>query len=523
MQKEEIIIEWLHNIFLKNWDDLLKINGNFNDHKLLSYEKRKIFFPFIPIETDGYSLRNFIALILKYLFNFNSNSFIIILYNNNNSIVWAAFQKTDSYSFTELIELNTSRIDLNSILETQNSQAQLLYLQNLLEELKINSPIDFSLLLNIDVVSEFKEIYESHSNLLEFYSQIWDLMARHFNKHTLRFNPEPPFFKFLRRLSTKNVILNASEFQKLFGNLLPHQNIIINFLDKEFNSAFAIISAQNYLQIQFLNYDFLINYIARYENEHEKGLEYLNKIIKTTTPVLINNRRVEVTAAITLTEDIWLMIQDIMSQYRFEYIFDRIFEMTQDVEDTWTLEKKFVLFRHLGKSFMGFQLQRLISNQLSLLLTSILRLQNELTTHTLWFIVNDSLELIYMLEIDFKQGTFDRLSMISDSQVFKLFNSEPDKTLGIKKVHLHFAENGCWFNQMVVITTQDLNLLITFLPQLTTIKGSLKYLNIIENIITYRMYFYPSNFFADLISRKGATYFFKNILFPIILSNPRSK
>jgi hypothetical protein len=107
--------------------------------------------------------------------------------------------------------------------------------------------------------------------------------------------------------------------------------------------------------------------------------------------------------------------------------------------------------------------------------------------------------------------------MISDPVLFELFNSEPDKELAVKKAHFYFAEQAKWINQVIVITAQDLNQLVAFLPLLTTIKGSLKYLNMIENIINYRMFFYPPNFFADLIGRKGATYVFKNILFAEIL------
>jgi hypothetical protein len=107
--------------------------------------------------------------------------------------------------------------------------------------------------------------------------------------------------------------------------------------------------------------------------------------------------------------------------------------------------------------------------------------------------------------------------MISDQNLFELFKSEPDKELGVKKAHFYFASQGKWVHQIIIITAQDLNQLVAVLPLLTSIKGSLKYLNIIENIVNYRMFFYPSNFFADLIGRKGASYFFKNIIFPMLL------
>ena len=517
MSKDEVVLQWLHRKFLEQWKQFLNISKNFRDQDPFPYNNRKIILPFIPTEADGYSLRNFIALVLKFLFNSDSNSFVIIIYDNHNSVLWTAFQKTESYSFIELIELNEHLSEFNSFLKMEGKKERLRFLKNLLEKLEISSELGFYLLINVEVVSEFKAIWDNHFNLLEFYSRIWDLMARNFDNKKLQFFPEPLFFKFFRRLTTKNVILNASEFQKFFGNLLPTQNLIINFLDKDFPSAFAILSKQNELQLQFLNYDFLQNHLRRWEVKQEKGLEYFNKIIKTTTPLLTNNQKVKATAAITITEDIWLMVRDIMSRYSFEYLFDRFFDIIREVEEKWTIERKFILFRRWGKSFMGFQLHRLIPTQITSIITSILSFQNAALTRTAWFIVNDSLELIYILGADFQEGQFNRIYMISNPTIFELFNSEPDKALGVKKVHSYLAETDAWVNQILVITTQDLNLLISFLPLLTSIKGSLKYLNMIENIITYRMYFYPPNFFADLISRKGATYFFKDIMFPMFL------
>jgi hypothetical protein len=108
--------------------------------------------------------------------------------------------------------------------------------------------------------------------------------------------------------------------------------------------------------------------------------------------------------------------------------------------------------------------------------------------------------------------------MISDTALFKKFNSETNKTMAVKKAHRYLAEHHKWIDQIVAVTEQDLNLLLAFMPLLTSIKGSLKYLGMIENIISYRMFFHPPNFFADLISRKGAIHFFKNIMFPLFLN-----
>ncbi len=522
MTNDERIFQWLHNTFLKQWNHMLTINRNYSPQKQIPYVDRKIFFPLIPLEADGYSVRNFLAFVLKYLVKLDSNSFLILLCNTHHELLWAAFQKTQSYAFTELIELNEQLDELNACLTIENRGERFNCVQSLLKKYHISQDLGFYLLLNIEVVSEFKEIYENFSSLLDFYSQIWDLMARHFKSHTLQFYPEPLFFKFFRHLTTKNFIFNASEFKKLLGNLLPTQNLILLFLERDFFAGLAIMTRQNDLHLQFLNHDTLQNHLLKYEKNQEKGLEYLNKIVKATTPLTIKNQRIQATASITLTEDIWLMIQDIMTQYRFEYTLDRFFEMLRETEEKWTIERKIILFRRWGKSFMSFQIHKLIPTQISSIIASILRFQNETITRTVWLVVNDSLELIYILGLEFQMGLFTRIYMISNPTIVELFNSESDKALGVKKVHSYFAENKTWVNQLIVINSQDLNLLISFSPLLTTIKGSLKYLNLIENIITYHMYFYPPNFFADLIGRKGATYFFKNILFPMSLSKTDS-
>ncbi|NVM53966.1 MAG: hypothetical protein HWN66_09725 [Candidatus Helarchaeota archaeon] len=519
MSSENLVISWLRSDFLENWKQILKLNKKFNNQEAQSLEECKLIFPFIPIEADGYSVHNFTALILKYLFPLNSDFLIIILNKNNDSILWAGFQKTEQFSFTELIELDKHLEELTSFLNLKNKEEKLSNLQNLLKKNGISSTLSFYLLLNSEVVSDFKKIYENHSNLLEFYSQIWNLMAKYFKQQTLQFYPEPLFFKFFRRLTTKNFTLNATEFENFLGNLLPIQNLVMTFLDQEYPSCIAFITKQDRLQIQFIDHKILQNYLADYAINQEKGLEYLNKLVKNKIRLLIKNEKVRATTAITITEDIWVILQDIMTHYSFEYLLDRFFQMSQMVEEKWTMEQKIVLFKRWGKAFMSFQLNRLIPTQISTILTSILSFNNPAQTRTVWFIINDSFELLYILGINFKAGLFNRIYMISNPKIFELFNSEPDKALGVRKAHFYFAENENWIDQIIVITAQDLNLLIAFVPLLTSIKGSLKYLKMIENIITYRMYFYPNNFFADLISRKGAIYFFKNIMFPLVLNN----
>jgi len=520
MSNEESVKKWLNKEFLKHWKQMISINKTINEDKMVSSAERKLIFPFIPIEADGYSIRNLLTLIFKYLFPVNSNAMILVSNNNGDSVVWAAFQQMKNFSIIGLIEFEDQLQHFTPVLNNKKYEQRFSFLNELLKKLEISDELGFYLLISIEVVSEFKEIFENHSNLLEFYARIWDLMVKHFKEQTLQIFPEPLFFKFLRRLSTTNMSLHAAEFEQFLGNLLPTQNLIISFLDKDIISGLAISSKQNYLQLQALEYDLLQKNLQRYKMNQEKGLEYLNKLIKSTTPFLINNLKVEATAAITVTEDFWLMLKDVMSHYSLEYAIDQFFNISQKVEDQWTVERKMVLFRRWGKSFMGFQLHRLVPSRISAIMAAILNFNHPFQTRSCWLIIDDSLELLYILGVDYYAGKFNRIYMISDPNLFELFNTETDKALAVKKAHFYFADNANWVDQIIVITTKDLNLLISFLPLLTSIKGSLKYLNMIENIITYRMYFYPPNFLADLISRKGTTYFFKNILFPMVLKSP---
>ena len=520
MSNEESALEWLHKVFLKNWKQMISINKSYDKNEMLSSAERRVTFPFIPIEGDGYSLRNLLNLIFKYLFPVNSNAMILVSSQNNDSIVWAAFQQIKNSSIIGLIEFDEQLQQFTPVLNTEIYEHRFTFLSELLKKLKISSELGFYLLINIEVLSEFKEIFENHSNLLEFYARIWDLMVKHFKEQILQIFPEPLFFKFLRRLTTINMSLPAIAFEQFLGSLLPTQNLIITFLEKDNPSGLAISSKQNHLQLQILEYDLLQKNLQRYKNNQENGLEYLNKLIKSTTPFLINNMKVEATAAITVTENFWLMLKDIMSHHSLEYAIDQLLNMSKKVEEEWTVERKMVLFKRWGKSFMSFQLNRLIPSRITDIITSIINFNHPFQTRTCWLIVDDSLKLLYVLGVDFKAGIFNRIYMISDPNLFELFNTEPTKTLAVKKAHFYFADNANWVDQIIVITTKDLNLLISFFPLLTSIKGSLKYLSMIENIITYRMYFYPPNFLADLISRKGTTYFFKNILFPMVLKNP---
>jgi hypothetical protein len=292
---------------------------------------------------------------------------------------------------------------------------------------------------------------------------------------------------------------------------------MITFLNQDLLSSFALITQHNQLQIQFLDYDLLQSCVTKFEELHEEGLDYFNKLLKNKVTLLIDRQKVKPSIAITYTEQFWKILQNIMIRYSFENLIDQNFELAKEVEEKWTIDPEIVLLRRWGKTFMEFQLQKLIPTQFSNIVSSILRFSNEDQTQTVWFIVNDALELLYILEIDYKRGSFNRMYMISDQNLFELFKSEPDKELGVKKAHFYFASQGKWVHQIIIITAQDLNQLVAVLPLLTSIKGSLKYLNIIENIVNYRMFFYPSNFFADLIGRKGASYFFKNIIFPMLL------
>lgn len=517
MPAENLVLEWLRKVFLKHWKQLIEIGKNFNAKTTVSRDKRSLTFPFIPIEADGYAVRNFLAFIMKFLFEINPNAFILISNESNDSLLWAAFQDVESFSIIELTEFNNDLQELSPFLSCEDEIDRLNFLQDFLEKQEISSELGFYLKLNIVTVAEFKKIFEEHDDLLDFYSKIWDWLSTHFNTKNIQFYPEPLFFEFFRKLSTLNLTLNALEFKKLFGNLLPSQDLMVSFLDKDILSVIGLITKPNQLQIQFLDHDLVQNCLTKFNEKRDKGLDYFNKLIKSKATLLINHQRVKPSAAITFTEDFWKKIQNIMTQYSFENLIDQYFEIAKEVEEKWTIEREIVLFRRWGKSFMGFQLQKLIPNQFSSIIASVTRFLNEVRTQTVWFIVNDVLKLVYILETDYKRGLFQRAFMISDANLFELFNSYPDKELAVKKAHSYFSAQGKWVNQIIVITSQDLNQLVAFLPLLTTIKGSLKYLNMIENIIKYRMFFYPPNFFADLIDRKGATYFFKNIIFPEIL------
>jgi len=96
------------------------------------------------------------------------------------------------------------------------------------------------------------------------------------------------------------------------------------------------------------------------------------------------------------------MLQDIMNRYSFEYLVDKFFEITQETEEKWTVERKFVLFRRWGSNFIGVQLHRLIPTRPTSIVTSVLSFLNEVMTRTIWLIVNDSLKLIYIVGIDFE-------------------------------------------------------------------------------------------------------------------------
>lgn len=516
---EKTVMKWFHTDFLRHWKELMELNKKLMDEEPKELDKKEIIFPFIPIKADPKTIQNLIALILKYLFQLKTNSFIICIQDQKNSTIWAGLQKVEGFYFTDLLELDPQQINSSNLFTIKDKQERIESLKKLLKQNLYLSDLDFYLLLNIEVISKFKLILEEHTDLLDFYSKIWDLMGFHFINGSIEFFPEPLFFKFLRRLTTKNAILKASEFKKIFGNLLPTQNILVNFLDKQYLSSIVISTKPNHLQLQFPPYSILKNQITRLKVKQNDELTDINKSFKAGIPIMINNQQIEPIATITLTESFWLTLQEIMVHNDFEYMMEKIFEFIKKIEENWALERNLILFRRWGKSFMRFNIDQLLPSQPINVFSSVLSFLNVLQTRTMWFIVNDQLELLYILGVDFEEGKFKRLYMVSDQYLYELFNSESDKVLAITKAHYYLAENGSWVNQMIGITVQDLNQLITFLPLLTSVKGSLKYLAMIENIITYRTYFYPPNFFADLIARKGSTYFFKNIWFPMIINN----
>jgi hypothetical protein len=518
MADEAIVTQWLKTEFLNHWKRMLQINRRFIRHESLSEKERSLIFPFIPIRADGYSLRNFLAFILKYIFVKDCDSFIVIIRGSKNTVLWAAAQKIESNSLTELIELAEFAEVLNTCLSITDRENCLEFLQETMETLELSINLGFYLLLDIQVIAKFKDIQNNHTGLLDFYSQVWDLMAQHFADKKLEIYPEPILFRFFRRLTTKTFLLNVNEFSKIFSFLLPKQNLIVNFLDDDCLSSLIVSTQKDSLLFQFPDYNLIQSNLSRYKHGHENDLETLNKTILATIPLEAQPHKINPSASITVTEDFWLTLQKILTETNLESAITHLFEMITDIEEQWSIEPKILLFKRWGKSFMEFNITQLIPTEPMHILKSLHRFQYEALTRIFLYIVDDSLVLISILGIEYEYGTFRKLYLVSDPSLYELYNSEPDKVVGIKKSHFHLAEHGTWVNQLIAITVQDLNQLITFIPLLTNVKGSLKYLGIIENIITYRMYFYPPNFLADLIRRKGATHFLKNLFFPMILA-----
>ncbi len=518
MGDEKTVIQWLKTDFLAHWRRMIEINKSFNHHARLSVTERSLIFPFIPIHADGYSLRDFLAPILKYLIVKDCDSFIIILTDSKDTILWAAAQKVEANSLTDIIELGNFVEALNPFVSIADREKRMKFLRKTVADLGIPLNLGFYLLLDLQVVSKFKEILKNHTDLLDFYSQIWDLMAQHFQDKKLQIYPEPILFKLLRRLTTKTFILNVKEFSKIFSFLLPKQNLMVNFLEGDRLSSLIISTRNNLLEIHFPDYHLIQLNFSAYKRNREDDLEYLNKTMLGTISIEIESQKIKPSASITVREEFWQQLQNILTDRNSENAINLLFDMIKDVEESWTIEPKILLFRRWGKSFMEFNISQLIPTEPMHVITTLHRFQNEALTRIFLYIVDDSLVLTTIVEIEYEYGAFRKLCLVSDPLLYEIYNSEPDKVMGIKKSHFHLATHGKWVNQIIAVTAQDLNLLTTFIPLLTNVKGSLKYLSMIENIITYRMYFYPPDFLADLIRRKGVTHFFKNLLFPMILA-----
>lgn len=518
MTEVNSIVEWLQTDFLRDWKQMLTTNHHYVMKQHLNLDERMILFPFIPKRIDGYSFHNFLRFIIKYLFPANSNFLILVVNRANDSILWGAIQKSEGFTFTELIEISEGPKVFSPIFTIQDLEAKMQFLQAALNDLGLSAKIGFYCTIDIDAIANFKHIYENIPAFLQFYSKLWGLISIHFQKANIVFYPEPLLFKFLRRLSTRNLLLPASEFELLLKNLLPTQNLIVSFIEETAITSIAFNTTPNGLQLEFLDFDFLQTAWTDYQKHRDEGLEYFNKLIKNKTRLIGSKSIFKPSAAITLKELFWLTLQKIMTRYNFEFFLEQYLELGKSVEEQWTIEQKIVLFRHWGKNFLRFQLSNLLPLQIPLFFTSILSFQNPAQTKMCWFIVDDQLQLLSIIGIDYISGLFNRIYAITDPVLFELFNGESNKSLAVKKAHLHLAETQeDWIDQICAVTVQDLNLLIASFPLLTSIKGSLKYLSIIENIISLRMYFYPPNFFADLIAQKGAIYFFKNIFFSQIL------
>jgi len=483
-----------------------------------------VLFPFIPVEADGYTLRHFLSFILKYFFP-ASPHFLILVYDQSQSVfLWGGLQQVDSFTFTKLIELTDTQLKaLNPLLTYQKEEEKFQFLQTTLNQFGTSIQIGFVLQITLEVISDFEQSYNTRSNLLNFYANIWDLMRIHFTNKNIQFYQEPLFFKFFRRMTTKTANLDASQFKELLKILLPKQLIILSFLGVSACSSIALISSRDSFQLQFLNYTTFQQYFQEYFEKSNDELESVNETIKNKTRITLEKQTLQPSAAIAVTESFWQVIQKAMIHYRLESFLDQFLELSKKVETNWTIAPKIVLFRRWGKSFMHFQLDHFIPTQVSSVTNTILKFQYPHELKTCWFIVDDNLKLLYIFRVDFLSGKFHRIYPITDPPLFELFNSESNKSLAVRKVHHYLAEHLRWVHQIIVITVQDLQLLINFFPLLTSLKGSLKYLSIFENVITYRMYFYPPNLLASLIVRKGAISFFKDLMFPLLLNRNENR
>jgi len=72
------ILNWFDEL-IENWKTIIEINNKIFSKEQVSNDEIKIFFPFIPLELDCYTLYNAFYHIFPKLFNKNGDSLIIIL------------------------------------------------------------------------------------------------------------------------------------------------------------------------------------------------------------------------------------------------------------------------------------------------------------------------------------------------------------------------------------------------------------------------------------------------------------
>jgi len=439
-----------------------------------------------------------------------------------DEILWSAVQYEEEGNFIEFRKFDFDRKKEILDLIRQNNIKEI---NNIIKkfELGLNSKFNLNFIIVIDIIflERYRQVYEKMKiGFLEYIADLWNFLAEMYNEKRIEIYNEPLFFNFTRKFLIDNKNFDALEFKNVITKLLPPQNVVFSFFQDNTTISFAILTTPYKFVFTFLDsseIQELFKKAKKKKRPPSETMENFAKRLHKNYRVFYNERYLKISAAFVMKLEIIDYIKDVIEKYNFKRFLMKFAEYIKNTDTLWTSDGKIVLFRRWGKTFLGFDIEKL--NPSSILnFNSAIKFLYGYQSRALMFIFDQDVKLHVILGLDLLKGSLRRFFIIPLNTVNQIFEQEKnvEKALLMAKDSLS-EQLGMWVNTIIGVRYTDLNKFSAILSLGTSIGGALKFLKMIDNFIKYEMLIMPINPLLDVMKKEGSVKTIKKLYFPLIL------